>query len=77
MSQTIYLAALNHHQNGELALAERLYCQVLATNAKHADAHHYLGVIYYQTERLTSAISSIALAIQLNSQAADYYNHYG
>ena len=77
MSQTIYLAALNHHQNGELELAEQLYNQVLAANPKHADAHHYLGVIYYQTERFASAISSIERATQLNSQATDYYNHYG
>ena len=77
MSQAIYLTALNYHQNGELPLAEELYNQVLTANPKHADANHYLGVIYYQTERNLLAIKSIESALQLNAQAADYYSHYG
>ncbi len=77
MSHAIYLSALNHHQNAELILAENLYQQVLASNPKHADALHYLGVIYYQTNRNDLALASLMHAIQLNPQVTDYYNHYG
>lgn len=76
MSQTLYLQALRQHQQGQLHHAETLYQQVLTLHPQHADALHYLGVIYLQTERIPQAIRTIAQALQLQANA-DYYNHYG
>ncbi len=43
--QTLFAAAVQHHQAGRLAEAEPLYRQILTTNPDHADSHHLLGVI--------------------------------
>jgi len=77
MSQSQYLAAINHHRAGQLAEAEALYRQVLAQQPRHADARHMLGLLYYQTNRAESAAASIAEALAINPKNADYLNHYG
>jgi len=77
MSQSQYLAAINHHRAGQLAEAEALYREVLAQQPRHADARHMLGLLYYQTNRAESAVESIAEALAITPKNADYLNHYG
>lgn len=54
-----YRSALQHHQQGQLAQAEALYRKVLDASPKHADALHYLGVIYHQNKQHDLALSLI------------------
>lgn len=76
MSQTLYLNAVQHHRAGELAQAQGLYQQVLATNPKHADALHMLGLVHYQSGRSAQALAAIAQALVISPKHPDYLNHY-
>ena len=77
MSQSKYLAALNHHRAGQLVQAESLYQKALSMQPGHADALHMLGVVYYQTGRAQQAVDSISQALAINPKNTDYLNHYG
>lgn len=77
MAQSQYLKAIQYHRAGQLVEAESLYQQVLSLQANHADAHHMLGLVYYQTNRNALAVDHIAKALTINPKQAEYLNHYG
>lgn len=77
MAQSYYLAAVQHHRVGQLTEAESLYQQVLSKQPNHADAHHMLGLVYYQTNRAALAVSHIEQAIAISPKQVEYLNHYG
>lgn len=77
MSQTLYLKALSHHREGAFAQAEPLYQQVIAMQAKHADALHMLGVLYHQTNRSNEAVRLIEQALAIQPKNLDYLNNFG
>lgn len=56
-------AALQHHQDGRLEDAERLYRQILAADSQHADALHLLGALAHQTGRFDLALELIGRAV--------------
>jgi tetratricopeptide (TPR) repeat protein len=62
--------ALQHHQTGRLADAERLYLAMLRVDPEHFDAQHLLGVLRYQQGRNTEALELIAAALVTNPNAA-------
>jgi len=55
--------ALQQHQAGQLAAAERLYRRILAADPRHADTLHLLGVLAHQTGRFDLALDLIRQAI--------------
>lgn len=69
--------AWQHHQQGNLTLAEELYRQVLAVHPTQADALHLLGVVHLQTGRQVEAVEQIEQAIAANGTNPIYYNHLG
>nr|MBI3614208.1 glycosyltransferase family protein [Nitrospirota bacterium] len=69
--------ALRHHTAGNLAEAEQIYRGILASDPRHADALHLLGVIAHQTGRDDLAAELIAQAIALNPSVAEYHNNLG
>ncbi len=69
--------AFQCHQAGDLRQAERLYADIIATDPSHADAHHLLGIVAYQTGRFDAAIASMGKALALNPRAAIYYSNMG
>ncbi len=69
--------ALQHHQAGDLTLAETLYRQVLATEPNNATALHLLGVAAAQQLRYEEAIRLMNQAIQNNDQVPDFYHSLG
>jgi len=73
--QHVFDRALQRHQAGQLAEAERLYRQILAQQPSHAEALHYLGVIAHQTGRNDIAANLIRRAISLRPDYADAYNN--
>jgi len=58
--------ALQHHQAGRLAEAEALYREILTLQPNHADALHFIGIIFHQTGRHDLAIGLIGRSIGLN-----------
>ncbi len=67
--------AVQHHQAGRLAEAERLYRRSLAGNPKHADSLHLLGLVSCQTGRFEDAVTLIRQAIRLESRLPAYHNN--
>jgi Tfp pilus assembly protein PilF len=69
--------AFRHHQNGDLALAETYYRQILQTEPRIPEAWHFLGVIAGQTGRNDVAVEYIGQALRLNPGCAEAHNHLG
>jgi len=71
----LFFDALQHHQAGRLAEAERGYREVLAHDPRHADSLHLLGVIARHSGRHADAIALISQAIGLRGDVALYHNN--
>ena len=65
MTQLTFQHAVQHHQAGRLADAEKLYRQVLAQQPNHADALHRLGGVLAALNRNDEAADSIRRALTL------------
>jgi tetratricopeptide (TPR) repeat protein len=73
----IFANALEHHQQGRLAEAERLYRQILALDPRHSDSLHLLGAIAHQVGRDEVAVELIGAAIALDKRQAAYHSNMG
>ena len=73
--QSTYRTALQHHQQGQLAQAEALYRKVLEVAPQHADALHYLGVIYHQNKQHDLAVTTIAKALLIEPNNSDFLSN--
>jgi protein O-GlcNAc transferase len=69
--------ALQNHQAGRLADAEKIYRQVLARQPNQPDALHLLGTIAAQVGRWDMAVELIRRAIAINPVSASYNNSLG
>ena len=69
--------AVARHQSGDLGEAERLYCEVLRIDPRHADALHLLGVVSHQRGRNDRAVELIRRAIDVDTQTAAYHANLG
>jgi protein O-GlcNAc transferase len=69
--------AVQVHQAGKFAEAERLYLEILRDDAGHADTLHYFGVLAHQTARNELAVELIGKAIARNGHVPAYYNNLG
>jgi tetratricopeptide (TPR) repeat protein len=69
--------ALREHQAGRLTEAERIYRQILAIDAGHADSLHLLGMIALRGGRHEAALETIRKAIAINPAEAAYYCSLG
>ena len=63
--------AVSLHQAGQLAAAERLYAQVLATDHKNFSAQYQLAFLFYQQQRARDALNAAEAALALNPDAED------
>jgi tetratricopeptide (TPR) repeat protein len=69
--------ALQHHQAGQLAEAERIYRQVLAAQPAQKDALHLLGVLALQSGKPAIAVDLISRAIAIDPNFADFHWNLG
>jgi tetratricopeptide (TPR) repeat protein len=69
--------ALRRHRAGRLTEAERIYRQILATDAHHADSLHLLGMIAYQGGSHDAAVEMIRKAIAAGPREAPYHADLG
>ena len=71
----IFQQAFQHHQAGRLGDAERLYREILSTDADHAGALHLLGVLAFQQGQAGAAAELIGKAVAIDEgQPAYFYN---
>jgi predicted O-linked N-acetylglucosamine transferase (SPINDLY family) len=69
--------ALALHRQGQLALAQAVYEQILEIQPGNVDALHLLGVIAAQMRNPRKAVELIDKAIELNPNSAAAYNNRG
>ena len=72
-----FQTAVQHHQAGRLQQAEETYSQILEADPRHADALHFLGVLFHHKGNHAKAFELITKAIEINPSAAYYYNNLG
>jgi predicted O-linked N-acetylglucosamine transferase (SPINDLY family) len=70
-------AALQHHQRGELDLAEELYSRILERHPTHPDALHLRGVLACQRGQHAAGVAFITQAIEANPPQATYFLNRG
>jgi tetratricopeptide (TPR) repeat protein len=75
--QNMLNEALQHHQAGRLAEAERLYRLILEKDANQPDSLHLLGMIAYQNDNNEAAFDLISRAIRINKNSSVYHNNLG
>jgi tetratricopeptide (TPR) repeat protein/SAM-dependent methyltransferase len=75
--EALFAAALDHHRNGRLGEAERLYREVLALEPRHAPALHFLGILAHQGGNSAAAIELINQAIAVNGAVPDFHYNLG
>ena len=75
--QDLLANALRHHQAGRLTEAERIYRQILAVDAHHADSLHLLGMLTYQSGRHEVAVEMIRKAIAARKNEASFHSNLG
>jgi len=68
---------LAHHRAGRLLEAETIYRQILAQDARNADALHLLGLIAHQAGKHDDAAQLIGSAIAINPTNPDFHNNLG
>ncbi len=73
----LFQAAIRCHQVGNFAQAEALYQQVIQADAAHAEAHHFLGLVAFQTGRNQVALNLIRRSIALNPENANAHYNLG
>ena len=76
-SQHTFDSAVRSHQAGDLLRAEQLYRQVLADDARHADALHHLGLLCRQQGNSEQAVAYIRQALQLRPDLAEAHYNLG
>jgi tetratricopeptide (TPR) repeat protein len=69
--------ALQFHQHGQLAEAQRIYGQVLELDPRHADSLHLLGVLAHQIGRNDIAVELIGRAIAVDKRPAAFHSNLG
>lgn len=69
--------AVDLHQHGQIAQAQRLYEQVLGKQPQNFKALHFLGVIAYQTRKMEQAVELVGQAIALDPDDPEARNNLG
>jgi tetratricopeptide (TPR) repeat protein len=69
--------AVEQQRQGQLALAEHAYLEVLSHDARNADAHHLLGCLYKSLGRIDQGIASISISITIDPRQAMFFNNLG
>nr|MCH9652389.1 tetratricopeptide repeat protein [Planctomycetota bacterium] len=75
--QELLATAVQHHQAGNLPLAEELYREVLRHDPSQADALHLLGVVYLHLNQYKKSIDFITRAICQNDGIGTFYSNRG
>jgi len=75
--EQIFASALQQHQLGRLAEAERGYREILQRDPSHSDALHFLGVVALQTGNLEPALELVRRSVAMRPDWPVYQNNLG
>jgi Tfp pilus assembly protein PilF len=64
--------AVEHHKNGRLEEAERLYKAILQTDPRHPDANHNLGVLAVSVGKPETGLAYLKTAVEANPSQGQY-----
>ncbi|OIR15887.1 hypothetical protein GALL_33880 [mine drainage metagenome] len=70
------LKALEHHQAGELQVAEKLYKAILQIQSRHQNANYNLGVLYLQVKQPAVALPFFTAALDADPTRGQYWLSY-
>ena len=73
----IFIMGRSAHGNGQLALAEERYAQVLKMQPSHSGALNSIAVVYAQTGRTDKAFEYFRRALEIDPQASHVHNNLG
>lgn len=65
------------HRQGKLQEAEQQFLSILRTRPDYAPAHHTLGFLYYQADRLDLSLRELQRSVELKSRNAPAWNDLG
>jgi Flp pilus assembly protein TadD len=72
ITEELFSTAMNHHQAGRLAEAEKLYRQILAQDPDDADVLQLLGLVVFRQGKMPDALEFLDRAVALDPDAPDY-----
>jgi predicted O-linked N-acetylglucosamine transferase (SPINDLY family) len=70
-------SALQHQKAGRLQVAEAICHQILAAEPDHAETHHLLGLVAFQTGNSRMAVEHVRRAIELKGGSAVFRFNLG
>ena len=70
-------AAFALHAAGALTAAEAAYRRILALDARHGEARHYLGIVLHQRGYTAEGIALILSALEMDGGSAARFNDLG
>jgi tetratricopeptide (TPR) repeat protein/2-polyprenyl-3-methyl-5-hydroxy-6-metoxy-1,4-benzoquinol methylase len=73
--EKIFQTALQYHQQGQLAEAEKQYRTILSEDPNHIKSLHFLGVIAHQVGQNKIAVGLISKAIAINNTIPMFHNN--
>jgi tetratricopeptide (TPR) repeat protein len=65
------------HQQGKFNEAKVIYEKILATQANHYEALHFLGVLFAQTNQFTKATEFLIKALEIKPDYVEAHNNLG
>jgi len=76
-ADTLVMAALGHHQAGQLAEAQALYARALDLEPDHPDGLHLAGMLAFQLGRAELAAALIGRAVAVSAATAPFHHSLG
>lgn len=77
LPQADFATAFDLHKRGQTEEARRIYSTILASEPRHFDARHLLGVTFLERGQFETAEQQIGLAIEIDPNVAAAHNNRG
>jgi predicted O-linked N-acetylglucosamine transferase (SPINDLY family) len=68
--------AIRHQIAGRLDLAEKLYCEILRREPRHAAGNHCIGMLYVQLQRPAAGLPHLLAALEEDPKIPEYWLGY-
>lgn len=69
--------ARDHHDSGNIVIAERTYRDILKAYPKHFPSNMFLGILLFQSGNVEEALKYLQEAVEVSSDNKGAWNNYG